>query len=82
MTKTMMVRLADNRAVSLNHTTIQDGVRTAKTLAIQHGCNVRTSAGTMTMMIKLSGKDDVVKETFVACKEAFSVAPFIVCNIF
>ena len=82
MTKTMMVRLADNRTVSLNPTTIQDGVRIAKTLAAQHGCNARTSAGTMTMMVKLSGKDDAVKETFVACKEVFSVAPFIVCNTF
>lgn len=82
MTKTMMVRLADNRTMSLSPATIQDGVRIAKTLAIQHGCSVRTSTGTMTMMVKLSGKDDAVKETFAACKEAFSAAPFIVCNTF
>lgn len=82
MTKTMIVRLADNRTISINATTIQDGARIAKTLALQHGCNARTSAGTITMMIKLSGKDDAVKEAFAACKEVFSIAPFTVCNIF
>lgn len=82
MTKTMMVRLADNRTASLNITAMQDGARIAKTLAIQHGCAARTSAGTMTMMVKLSGKDEAVKEAFTACKEVFSVAPFTVCNVF
>ena len=82
MTKTIMVRLADNRTVSLSPTTIQDGARIAKTLAIQHGCSVRTSVGTMTMMVKLSGKDDAVEKTFAACKEVFSIAPFTICNTF
>lgn len=82
MTKTMIVRLADNRTASLNITAMQDGVRIAKTLAVQHGCTARTSTGTMTMMVKLSGKDEAVKEAFAACKEVFSVTPFTVCNVF
>lgn len=82
MTKTMMVRLADNRTISLNITTMQDGAKIAKTLAVQNGCTAHTSTGTMTMMVKLSGKDDAVKEAFAACKAAFSVTPFTVCNVF
>ena len=82
MTKTLMVRLVDTRMASLNATTIQDGVRIARTLATQHGCMARTSAGTMTMMVKLSGKDEAVKGAFDACKEVLSIAPFTVCNVF
>lgn len=82
MTKTLMVRLADNRTVSLNIAAMQDGARIAKTLATQYGCVARTSVGTMTMMVKLSGKDEAVKSAFGACKEVFSVNPFTVCNVF
>ena len=77
-----MVRLADNRTASLNVTAIEDGAIIATTLASLNGCIAHTSTGTMTMMIKLSGKDEAVKATFDACKEVLSIDPFVIRNVF